>query len=355
MLIYLYNLLSMPIYALVLKKKIFVSLAALQMFLILALRADDLGVDLTVYSGAYNFISNLNFFDLLERVRFFQTAILPYPYDMESGWVVFNWLIAQTGLGFQAVIVCCAIINSISVGMFIYKYSRIPWLSFFIFFSLGSFTYMFGILRQCLALSILLMGYTYAGDGKWKKVIFSILFAFSIHRTAFIAAPILILFKYPKFNKNKYIASLAMTVPFLFFSSYFYQYIVWYVMGFFNKIYIGRGFEWNNSIGLLIIIMVFLLLVTNFKNKYSNIEVVTFWAFSLSVYIKIIGMYNAALSRSSDYYMMFLCLLIPLALSDYPKKDVRYFFAFLIGCMLFGFYIYTLSGNVIVPYRSILD
>ena len=329
MLMYLYNLLSMPIYALVLKKKIFVSLAALQMFLILALRADDLGVDLTVYSGAYNFISNLTFF--------------------KPDYNTFKCL------DFQAVIVCCAIINSISVGLFIYKYSRIPWLSFFIFFSLGSFTYMFGILRQCLALSILLIGYTYAGDGKWKKVIFSLLLAFSIHRTAFIVIPLLVLFKYPKFNKNKYIASLAMSIPFLFLSGYFYQYIVRSIMNFFNKMYIGRGFEWNNSITLLIVITVFLLLVINFKKKYSNIEIVTFWAFSISVYIKIIGMYNSTLSRSSDYYMIFLCLLIPLALSNYPKKDVRYFFAFLIGCMLFGFYIYTLSGNVIVPYRSILD
>ena len=355
MLIYLYNLLSMPIYALVLKKKIFVILAALQMFLILALRADDLGVDLTVYSGAYNFITNLTFFDLLERVRFFQTAILPYPYNMEGGWVVFNWLIAQTGFDFQAVIVCCAIINSISVAMFIYKYSRIPWLSFFIFFSLGSFTYMFGILRQCLALSILLIAYTYAEDRKWKKVIICFLLAFSIHRTAFIVVPLLILFKYPKFNKNKYIASLAMTMPFLLFSNYFYQYIVRSIMDFFNKMYIGRGFEWNNSITLLILITIFLLLVMNFKKIYSDIEIVTFWAFSISIYIKIIGMYNSTLSRSSDYYMMFLCLLIPLAVSNYPKKDVRYLSIFLISLMLFGFYIHTLNDNVIVPYRSILD
>ena len=80
----------------------------MQMFLILALRADSVGVDLTTYKEAFDYISTLTYTDVLSRIRILHTALLPHPFDMESGWMILNWLISVLGFNFRILLVICA-------------------------------------------------------------------------------------------------------------------------------------------------------------------------------------------------------------------------------------------------------
>ena len=60
MAIYLLNFISIPIYDLLIKnKKKLVLIVSLQLFLILALRADTLGVDLDNYKQFYEFYKTI--------------------------------------------------------------------------------------------------------------------------------------------------------------------------------------------------------------------------------------------------------------------------------------------------------
>ena len=66
--IYLLVYLSIPIWNRVFKKNriAFITVVATELFLILALRAPTLGVDLDNYSGGYRYISSLSFADMIK-------------------------------------------------------------------------------------------------------------------------------------------------------------------------------------------------------------------------------------------------------------------------------------------------
>lgn len=121
MAIYIFNFLSLPVYGKIFNRRSVCWLAGVQMFLILALRADTLGVDLVSYKAGFDYISGLSFTEMLSTLRFFLQAKLPYPLSFESGWVVLTWLISWFGLGFHFLLVVCAGINMIACSRFIYK------------------------------------------------------------------------------------------------------------------------------------------------------------------------------------------------------------------------------------------
>ena len=103
--IYLFNILSLPIYKAIFKsKKVFCALIALQLFFILALRDISVGTDLPTYSAGFEYIRSLSFLDMISKLRFIRVSELIYPFSFESGYVILNWLIAKVGLGFHSLL-----------------------------------------------------------------------------------------------------------------------------------------------------------------------------------------------------------------------------------------------------------
>lgn len=86
---------------------------------------------------------------------------------------VLNWLVSAFGFGFHGLLVVCAAINMAVYGWFISCYSKIPWLSFALISALSIYSFMFGILRQSLALSFVLL-MTAAFDREKYKTAFSV-------------------------------------------------------------------------------------------------------------------------------------------------------------------------------------
>ena len=215
MAVYILSFLSLPIYHLLVKdRRKYVMLVTAQLFLILALRAPTLGVDLGNYSGGYAYISSLGFTDMLSRLRLISPAELVYPYSYESGYVVLNWLLGKIGIGFHAFLILHAAFCMSSFGLFIYRYSKAPWLSFAMFFSLSYFEYSFGILRQILAICILLFAVPFIERKKPIPFFLLVILAFTIHRTALIFA-VFYLARYIKVTRLVYLVNAAFWVLFI--------------------------------------------------------------------------------------------------------------------------------------------
>ena len=91
MFIYLFNFLSIPFYDLMIKdKKKIIWLVCVQMFLILALRADTLGPDMRAYSTFYNTWSGYSLGEMIGATRFLSNHEVVY--GRESGFVWLCWL-----------------------------------------------------------------------------------------------------------------------------------------------------------------------------------------------------------------------------------------------------------------------
>ena len=353
MAIYIINYLTLPLYGKIFNRRSVCWMAGVQMFLILAFRADTLGVDLTSYRTGFDYISSLSFTEMLSTLRFFLQADLPYPLSFESGWVVLCWLISWFRLGFHALLVVCAAINMIACGWFIYKYSDLPWLSFSIVCGMSIYTYMFGILRQSLALSFILFSICAFEKQKYKRLIILLLIAFTIHRVSIVAALLLVIMKLGVNNKKAYSRFFIAWIPFVAISGLLYRYVISRVMIFMNKGYAGHGFQWNNLITLLVIITIAIIALYDFNNIRTSIEALSAWSVLVALYWETLGLFNDNLARSVQLFTFFVAFAIPQVVVNYHDARIAKTGEAVVYILLLGFMIYSLTGSAIVPYRSI--
>lgn len=169
-------------------RKQFVCCAASLFFCVLALRSEDMGVDVDTYKLCYNTWKDMQFSEVFWGTRFLTRSTVTY--GQESGYVWINWIAAQVGISFRFLLVIFSAIYVLSISRFIYKYSKSPFLSFVLFFAFGIYAFPFGILRQSLALSFLLFSLRYVKSGKPIRFSFAVLLAMWIHFSSICFFPV---------------------------------------------------------------------------------------------------------------------------------------------------------------------
>ena len=350
---YILNIFILISYSFFIKdKKKYIIVASIQLFLILALRNNELGVDLNYYNDGFNYIKNLNFSNLLSRLHIIKAAELIYPYKFESGYVILNWIISHLGLSFHFLLIICAAVNTYAFGKFINKFSKMPWLSFVIFCTFGSFSYCFGILRQSLALSIFMLSLINMMDNKKSTSYIQFVLAFLFHRATVIALPLLFLCNKNEIKKSRAVIALIASVVFMTFSKYFYQ-IVHLIMTVFNQgHYVSRSFQINTLIILLYLLLILVIIFVDFNIiKGDKIFIVSIYALIFSIFLEIMGLHIEILTRAITMYTSFITILIPNTLYIYNKQKFTIFIKLGMVIMLVFYMNYYLKDSEIVPYR----
>ena len=82
----------------------------------------------------------------------------------------------------------------VSVTAYINKYSKVPWLSFILFLGLGYFGMSFYLLRQVVAMSLILVSYRFVLKRDLKMFIITVFAASMFHQTALIFLIVYLLF-----------------------------------------------------------------------------------------------------------------------------------------------------------------
>jgi len=350
--IYYFNILSLPIYKFLIKnKKMLCIVISMQMFLILALRNEILGVDYLTYSAGFKYIKGLSFSELLSSCRVIRTAKLVWPFSFESGYVVLNWIVGKIGLEFYGLQVVCAAINMISFGRFIYKYSENPILSFAMFIALGMYRNCFGILRQSLAVSIVLWAVPFILEKKNVKAYAVILLGFLFHRTAILFLPLVWLVNI-KVSKKLFRYCFCLWGVLLAIGIPVYNFFVANILKIFGYYgYETEKMEYNNLILLMFIISIiiyFAISFTNFKDQVINSACVIYL---LGVFLEIFGMCNEVFARSVEYYFLFIIILIPNLLSKYRVWNTKVVVGAIIYALMVLYMYMDLEGSILVPYR----
>ena len=358
MTIYILNFLTLPLYGFIFNRRTLCFIASLQMFLILAFRADTIGVDLPTYQTGFEYISGLSFEDMAVTLNFFHFADLPHLWGFESGWVVLNWLVSAFGFGFHGLLVVCAAINMAVCGWFISRYSKIPWLSFALISALSIYSFMFGILRQSLALSFVLLMTAAFDREKYKTAFFCFLLAFTIHRASLISLALLFLLWIHSQSKNKFVFAFAAWVPFVVLSGFIYNTLVTSVMVLLSNGYedLNHELQANNLLLLLAGIAIGIILFYDFGTRCTKMESLSLWAVLAALYWETFGLFNDVLARSVAFYLFFVALAIPLVLASYKHRGIAQIGKLAVYILLLAFLVYQLSLDTsIVPYLSVLD
>ena len=133
---------------------------------------------------------------------------MKYGSRFEIGYVYLNYLLSKVTNNPQYIFIICSVFIYYSYGHFIWKYSKMPWLSLLLFFLL-TFGSTVNIMRQMIAISILLWSVDFLIQKKPLLFAATIVFATLFHNTAFLFAPIWFL---PRLQLNRRIVLLMSSI-----------------------------------------------------------------------------------------------------------------------------------------------
>lgn len=283
---------------------IFVSL-----FLFLALKSNDTGVDATSYQKIFKDINETPFFSV-------------YAYDRyEIGFKYFCKIISLIWNNYTFFSIIVSFIELAGFYYLIKKYSKNYVFSLFIFITYDTYIFTFGILRQAIALSILLISIKFIKENKFLKFLSLVLLASTFHKTALLFI-VCYFIKNVKLNKKIMIGFSVITL----FTMLFGDLIIKFILAFVYKpanttFYSGGGYK------LLILIYTTCLISYYLRDKIKLKDENNLFLINILMYATIIQSLAPTfqnVGRLTIYFFPILNILITGILEYVKDKRINF-------------------------------
>lgn len=175
-------------------RRIFVGASCMLFVFFAACRAPEVGRDTALF---------LDVFDKLHGRGFLDAQI--FSSWVEPGFRLLCWLLGQFTANGQWLVVVTAVMIHVSVCVFIYRHSRNPYLSCFLYLTLMLYPWYLNVMRQALAISVLLFAWQPFKQKRFLRFSFLVLLAATFHTSAlvFVVCPLLTLI--PVTKKSLYV------------------------------------------------------------------------------------------------------------------------------------------------------
>lgn len=313
----------------------------------------DTGYDFQVYKVI---------FESVKRKKFLEIFFGGWGLVVEPGYLFINYIFKW--MNFQQFIFSVAFFSIILKTTFIYKYIEKKIICLLMYYSMYFLLYDMGIIRQGLAIGILLWGYNeLLKESKLKFFILTII-ATLIHSSSIVFL-IVYFIKNRLYSRRFYLITLMVAIVFS--SLNFIYWLIKYIPISFvqNKLFFymnsKSGESIINSIIKRLVVLILLIYVYDFKDIIKNNKNVikSFNSFYSSIILSII-FYSIPIlgGRGTGALQIMQLILLPICFDGrYIKnRDIfhRLFLLFIVGS--FSFYnMYTLiNSHDYIPYNSLL-
>lgn len=341
MIIYLLSLAIISIIGLIFKcnqtknKKIFFLIFSFLILTTIAmLRSNSVGVDTRQYVRNFSNIASLGFLNIT-KIRY------------EIGFSVLCLLLSYISSNSQILIMVTSLIINISIFRFIYKNSDNVVLSVICYIVLNFFFMYMNIMRQALAIAIILWGYDYLQKDRYITFIVIVLLATQFHTSAILAVILLIL-RICNFDKRFIKITLALSLLGFVFGRNIFLFI--------SKIsprlyaYIGGDYDVSNYFGALINFMIYVFIfITGMiiiakeeksvfidkKNKNNILIGIMGITCVLSALVMRVSIFN----RFVPYFSIFVIIWLPNCLNMIKKSKTRLFYSTIIIFTLLTYFV----------------
>ena len=165
----LYQLLKRIRFTLVTRKAVFLAISFLCLFLLSGLRRYDVGTDTMQFVSSYEMYAQSG----LEIVSFGQIY--------EPGYMLYMWILSRISPNARLLLMVSAAITNLSIISFIGRYSKDYFLSCLIYILSCQFLVSMCMLRQFLAIAIVLFGFRFLLNKKYLFFFFTVLLAATFH------------------------------------------------------------------------------------------------------------------------------------------------------------------------------
>lgn len=248
---------------------------------------------------------------------------------LEKGYLTMLYLLSRISSSPRILLVVSGLVMFVSMGRFLMKYSKMPWMSTFLFFTLMLYDFFLSGLRQALAISILLFAYDCVLEKKPIRFILLVLLASQFHLSAcifFIVYPISKI----KSNRNYVISILAIGAGL----TVFWEFLLPLLLQIFPKYryYLGDSeFSSGGRLAVLLKLAVYLTILAAgqlLKEKEDaaprtpaeTMEYRIVWILGI---VCCAAVSAAGVSRFLRYFEPFICLYLPNTLMMRKTEENR--------------------------------
>lgn len=303
-------------------KKFYIIVTFGLMTIIAMLRKYTIGIDLQYL-----------YYPTFKKIVFVDWPNLMSAESLEAGYLIFNKLLATISHDPQILIATTSLITIPINGWFIYKYSNNVKISTALYVLLNIFFMSMNIVRQEIAVSIILIAFHYWLQNKKWHSWFLILLASSFHSSAIIMGPIFFLYGH-KFKKSYIYITSGMMIILLFIYKYLLN--IYSVVStalklsnnkdyasYLNSDMFGVGNINLNSISSVILVVAifaiacyYLVFLNKTKDK-SKLDLQYFYLFMTAIYmlVEVISLKMVIIARLSYYFIPFTILVFSESIS----------------------------------------
>lgn len=284
------------------KDIIFLSIVFIEFFIILAFREPI--SDMIKYCQYYSIFGKMSWSELLD-------------FEWEKGYTFLNKILYIINPDKRFFIVITSALSLIGPYVFIRKYSKNYLMSTLMFVAMNFFGYYYYVLRQVLALSILLISITFIRNKKIFKFIFCVLIATSFHKSS-----ILFLLGYFIFNfkiTNKYLSSVAIGLIVL---MPFKNIIVKFVSSFIYQEYFGLSTSSGYELLFMMVFIFGIIYVFNLLNVTNKDDTIFYNQYVFSMFLQVLATSQSVIARLVLDYYIAIIILLP-NLFENLKKEQR--------------------------------
>ncbi len=291
------------------RRLVFLGIVFVQFTLLAWQREFTVGQDTLAYYHAFIDLSNISFGEALT-------------YAWEPGYVMWNWIVSHSGFDFHAYLLFTGAFIYYSFSRFVYRYSSCVWLSVIIFIAFGYYFGSFHILRQYIALAIVLYSYDYILKRKLISFVTLVFIASLFHMSAIAFIP-----TYYICHKNMRIPILTLvfgvclTLAF-YFGDIIMEYIV--VSEKYASIYLGEADAAGRGYSMLVLVVAIMALALIFKpHDLDDRKSVFYWIFFISVCVQPFATIVSMVSRGMLYWLISVTVFLPLIINSIKDKRIR--------------------------------
>ena len=284
-------------------------------------------------------------------------------------YYIYSYILYQIFPFPQAILIFNGLLTMLCFFYFIHKFSDDIYISIYLLISLGFYFQYFNTMRQMLALSLSLVALYFVYSNKHRTGIIMYVLSFGIHITAITMLPLLFVFYRKRVNDSLLLLSIFLMVFSVLCCDTLLKCIatvIGYILPSYSMYVVGNiiGFG-DEAQGRIIWLYIFYAIVvwgvyfvtTISKNHIRNEKARLFiLSVSLGITVGCLGITNPLLARLSNYYLIFVVILIPVALHYFKpiSKSMLYISVILVTLLPFYISIASNHGDVI-PYKLFFE
>lgn len=326
-------------------------LLSLPIFVLGMFRGNTVGGDLENYLPNFHSMIRLN-----------SVSNIFYISTQEPGYQILTYIIAKTFPYERAFLLITSFTSLIGPTYLIYKYSKFPEYSFFLYYALGFYTNTFNNIRQSIALSICFIALPAILNGNLRKFIILIFIAITMHYSAIFFSLLYPLLR-TRFEIKKIVIILTGSIIlYCLFSTSFISGI-FQIMAFkYNPdSFIETSDKgWSLLIFYSLVLILEIIIYLKYKgNGVKKREKTLGYAICLQTMCCICQMYApifASMTRLTYYFYIPIVVIIPTLMCQYKEIRQLIFMSYLFISLLFINMTYSKSSDIdsnsqgVIPY-----